>query len=101
MPRKNPTAWAILLAVFTRWSPLYRRYAAVHKFLRFVLDKVYSGIIVCKEHRQIIFMNKVYADLLKTDPKPRSVKDIKEYFPGSRLSQVIPTGIPELGQRRK
>ncbi len=68
-------------------------------FLRFVLDNVYSGIIVCNEHSQIIFMNKVYAELLKTDPQEAVGKNIKEYFPGSRLSHVIATGIPELGQR--
>ncbi len=68
-------------------------------FLRFVLDNVYSGIIVCNERSQIIFMNKVYAELLKIDPQEAVGKDIKEYFPGSRLSHVIATGIPELGQR--
>lgn len=68
-------------------------------FLRLVLDNVYSGIIVCDEHCHIIFMNKVYGELLKTDPKEAVGKHIKEYFPSSRLSQVMATGIPELGQR--
>lgn len=68
-------------------------------FLRFVLDNVYSGIIVCNQQGQIIFMNKVYAELLKIDPQEAVGKDIKDYFPGSRLSHVMATGIPELGQR--
>ncbi len=68
-------------------------------FMRFVLDNVYSGIIVCNENSQIIFMNKVYGALLKIDPEGAVGKDIKDYFPGSRLSHVIATGIPELGQR--
>ena len=68
-------------------------------FLRFVLDNVYSGIIVCNEKSQIIFMNKVYGELLKVDPQEAVGKNIKEYFPGSRLSHVIAAGIPELGQR--
>ena len=68
-------------------------------FLRFVLDNVYSGIIVCNAHSQIIFMNKVYAELLRIDPQEAAGKDIKEYFPDSRLSHVLATGIPELGQR--
>ncbi|MGC2691504.1 MAG: sigma 54-interacting transcriptional regulator [Desulfobaccales bacterium] len=68
-------------------------------FLRFVLDNVYSGIIVCNEQRQIIFMNQVYAELLRIDPQEAVGQDIKEYFPDSRLSHVLATGIPELGQR--
>jgi len=65
-------------------------------FLRFVLDNVYSGIIVCNEHSQIIFMNKVYAELLRINPQEAVGKDIKEYFPDSSLSHVLATGIPEL-----
>ena len=68
-------------------------------FLQFVLDNVYSGIIVIDRHCHIIFMNKVYAELLKTDPKEAVGKHINEYFPHSRLSGVMSTGIPELGQR--
>jgi transcriptional regulator with PAS, ATPase and Fis domain len=68
-------------------------------FLQFVLDNVYSGIIVIDQHCHIIFMNKVYAELLKTDPKDAVGKHIKEYFPHSRLSKVMATGIPELGHR--
>ncbi len=68
-------------------------------FLRFVLDNVYSGIIVCNEQRQIVFINKVYAELLRIDPQEAVGQDIKDYFPDSRLSRVLATGIPELGQR--
>ncbi len=68
-------------------------------FLGMVLDNVYSGIIVCDRHCRIVFMNKVYSELLKVDPRDAVGKSIEEYFPKSRLSQVVLSGVPELGQR--
>jgi transcriptional regulator with PAS, ATPase and Fis domain len=69
------------------------------EFLGMVLDNVYSGIIVCDRSCRILFMNKVYGELLKTDPKQAIGKHIKEYFPHSRLAGVLISGTPELGQR--
>jgi transcriptional regulator with PAS, ATPase and Fis domain len=69
------------------------------EFLGLVLDNVYSGIIVCDLDCRIIFMNQVYADLLKVDRKQVLGKHIKEYFPYSRLSHVLKSGLPELGQK--
>jgi transcriptional regulator with PAS, ATPase and Fis domain len=69
------------------------------EFLGLVLDNVYSGIIVCDLNCRIIFMNQVYADLLKVDRKQAVGKHIEEYFPHSRLSRTLASGIPELGQR--
>ena len=69
------------------------------EFLGLVLDNVYSGIIVCDINCRIIFMNQVYADLLRADRKQAVGKHIKDYFPDSRLSRALATGTPELGQR--
>ena len=69
------------------------------EFLGLVLDNVYSGIIVCDINCRIVFMNQVYADLLKADRKQAVGKHIKDYFPNSRLSRALATGTPELGQR--
>ncbi|RJX28359.1 MAG: PAS domain-containing protein [Desulfarculus sp.] len=68
-------------------------------FLSMVLDNVYSGIIVCDTNCRIVFMNRVYADLLGTDPAQAVGKPIEEYFVASRLPNVMASGRPELGQR--
>jgi transcriptional regulator with PAS, ATPase and Fis domain len=68
-------------------------------FLGLVLDNVYAGIIVCDRNCRIVFMNQVYADLLKTDRMEALGKHIEEFFPNSRLPQVMEEGKPELGQR--
>src|SRR5208337_925258 len=47
------------------------------EFLGLVLDNVYSGIIVCDINCRIVFMNQVYADLLKADRKQAVGKHIK------------------------
>lgn len=72
---------------------------SVVDFLGLVLDNVYSGIIVCDTDCRIIFMNQVYADLLKVDRKQVVGRQIKEYFPYSRLSEALAGGKPELGQK--
>jgi transcriptional regulator with PAS, ATPase and Fis domain len=69
------------------------------EFMGMVLNNVYSGIIVCDTECRIIFMNEVYADLLKVDRHKVVGEHIKEYFPHSRLSQVLATGMPEIGQK--
>ena len=68
-------------------------------FLGMILDNVYSGIIVCDIGCRIVFMNTVYGELLGIDPKEAVGKNIEEYFPDSRLSKVVASGVPELGQR--
>lgn len=72
---------------------------SVVEFLGLVLDNVYSGIIVCNLECRIIFMNQIYADLLKTDRKQVVGRHIKEFFPYSRLSHVLASGKPEFGQK--
>lgn len=69
------------------------------EFLELVLDNVYSGIIVCDRLCRIVFMNRIYADLLKVDREEALGKPIDEFFPKSRLPRVIDSGQPELGQR--
>lgn len=67
--------------------------------LELILDNVYSGIIFCDSKCNILFMNQVYAELLRTDRKKAVGKSITEFFPDSRLPYVMRTGKPELGQR--
>lgn len=68
------------------------------EFLRLVLDNVYSGIIVCDHECRIVFMNQIYADLLKTDREEAVGQQINKYFPQSELPRVLRTGTPEFGQ---
>ena len=68
-------------------------------FLGLVLDNVYSGIIVCDLHCRIVYMNKVYAELLQIDRHKAVGKPIQNYFPRSQLARVMATGKSELGQR--
>ncbi len=64
-----------------------------------ILDRVYSGIIFCDKDSRILFMNRFYASLLKTDPEEAVGKHIKTYFPSSRLPVVLETGQAELGKK--
>jgi transcriptional regulator with PAS, ATPase and Fis domain len=68
-------------------------------FFSMVLDNVYSGIIVCDLDCRIVFMNKVYADLLKADPKAAVGNPLQKYIPHTRLPQVMRSGRAELGQK--
>ena len=64
-----------------------------------ILDRVYSGIILCDKDSRILFMNRFYASLLKADPEEAVGKHIKTYFPSSRLPVVLETGQAELGKK--
>ena len=68
-------------------------------FFSLVLDNVYSGIIVCDLECRIVFMNKVYAELLGADPKAAVGDPLNRYFPHTRLPQVMASGRSELGQK--
>jgi len=68
-------------------------------FLALVLDNVYSGIIVCDTGCRIVFMNRVYGELLGIDPRQAVGDPLNKYFPHSRMPQVLTTGRTELGQR--
>ena len=68
-------------------------------FLSLVLDNVYSGIIVCDSDCRIVFMNRVYGELLGTDPKAAVGDYLDKYFPHTRMPQVLSTGRSELAQR--
>jgi transcriptional regulator with PAS, ATPase and Fis domain len=68
-------------------------------FLSLVLDNVYSGIIVCDTNCRILFMNRVYAELLGADPKQVVGEALDKYFPNTRMPQVLSSGRSELGQR--
>ena len=64
-----------------------------------ILDRVYSGIILCDKDSKILFMNRFYASLLKADRKNAVGKHINAYFPSSRLPVVLETGQAELGKK--
>ncbi len=68
-------------------------------FLALVLDNVYSGIIVCDTDCRIVFMNRVYGELLGIDPRLAVGDALNKYFPHSRMPQVLSSGQSELGQR--
>jgi transcriptional regulator with PAS, ATPase and Fis domain len=68
-------------------------------FLALVLDNVYSGLIVFDSQCRIIYVNRVYAELLSIDPKVAVGEPLDKYFPQTRMRQVLSSGQPELGQR--
>jgi len=65
---------------------------------KLILDNVYSGILFCDNECRIIFMNQVFAELLRTDRDEAVGKHIKKYFPKSRLPKVLESGFTELGE---
>jgi transcriptional regulator with PAS, ATPase and Fis domain len=67
--------------------------------LELILNNIYSGIIVCNRDTRIIFINQIYADLLKVDRNKVIGRKIHDFFPASRLGRVIESGRAELGQR--
>jgi transcriptional regulator with PAS, ATPase and Fis domain len=67
--------------------------------LELILDNVYSGIILCDKKSKILYINRFYADLLKTSKEKAIGKHIKTFFPESRLPEVIERGEIELGQK--
>jgi transcriptional regulator with PAS, ATPase and Fis domain len=67
--------------------------------LGLILDNVYSGIILCDKNSKILYINRFYADLLKTSKERAIGKHIKTFFPESRLPGVIERGEIELGQK--
>jgi len=68
-------------------------------FLETILNNVYCGIIVTDRHSRIVFMNQVYSELLGVDRHRAVGRQIRDFFPSSRLSRVMNSGHAELGQR--
>ncbi|MBW1680630.1 MAG: sigma 54-interacting transcriptional regulator [Deltaproteobacteria bacterium] len=64
-----------------------------------VMEDVFSGVILCDRDSRILYMNKFYADLLRTTPERARGSHISEYFPESRLPEVMRTGRVELGRK--
>ncbi|MHB8773113.1 MAG: sigma-54 interaction domain-containing protein [Syntrophales bacterium] len=71
----------------------------LNDLLELILNNVYSGIIFCDSDSRILFMNQVYADLLGTDRETAVGRHITDFFPSSRLPQVLARGRAELGER--
>ena len=92
----NPQTPASLLRKGNR---LVRELEDLVEALRMILDNAYSGIVLCDRDRKILYMNRFYADLLKTDKDEALGKHIKTFFPDSRLPGVVETGEIELGQK--
>lgn len=69
------------------------------KALYVILDEVYSGIIVCNDEGRVLYINRFYADLLRTDPKKAIGRHIREFFPTSRIPEVLEKGQAEIGQK--
>jgi len=64
-----------------------------------ILNNVYSGIIFCDKNAKVVFMNRVYADLLGVDRHKSVGRHITNFFPRSRIPNVIEKGWTELGSR--
>ena len=62
-----------------------------------ILNSIPSGIIFCDSKNKIKFINRTYADYLGVSQKEVIGKSIFDYIPGSRISNVLETGEPELG----
>ncbi len=62
-----------------------------------ILDTVYAGIVFCDSSGTILFMNRIYEELLEIEKGEAIGKHITHYFPDSRLPIVLRTGRPELG----
>lgn len=71
----------------------------LNDLLELILNNVYSGIIFCDAEARILFMNQVYADLLGTDREKAIGRHITDFFPSSRLPEVLEKGQAELGER--
>ena len=86
-------------SLLRKGNRLVRELEDLVEALRMILDNAYSGIILCDRHSKILYMNRFYADLLKTDKDEALGKHIKTFFPDSRLPGVVETGEMELGQK--
>ncbi len=65
--------------------------------LELMLDQAYLGIVFVDPDGVIRFMNRQYEELIGIDRKKTYGKHITEYFPDSRLPNVIETREAELG----
>ena len=65
--------------------------------LELMLDQAYLGIVFVDPAGVIRFMNRQYEELIGVDRKETYGKHITEYFPDSRLPEVIRTRKAELG----
>ena len=65
--------------------------------LELMLDQAYLGILFVDPHGVIRFMNQQYEELIGVDRRETYGKHITEYFPDSRLPEVIRTRKAELG----
>ncbi|MBS3808813.1 MAG: sigma 54-interacting transcriptional regulator [Desulfobacterales bacterium] len=66
--------------------------------LKYILDDISSGIILCGSDYRVKYINKFYAHLLATTPEEATGKDIRSFFPDSRVPDVFESGEPELRQ---
>jgi PAS domain S-box-containing protein len=67
--------------------------------LELMLDQAYLGILFVDPQGIIRFMNQQYEELIGVDRRETYGKHITEYFPDSRLPEVIRTRKAELGWR--
>jgi transcriptional regulator with PAS, ATPase and Fis domain len=67
--------------------------------LALIMENVYSGVIVCDQDCRILYINKFYAALLKTEKEKAVGKHIKEFFPASRVPVVLESGESELKRK--
>jgi transcriptional regulator with PAS, ATPase and Fis domain len=64
-----------------------------------ILNSLPSGLIFCDNDCRIRFINKTYADYLGVNQTEVIGRLITDIIPGSRISEVLQSGRPELGFR--
>jgi len=64
-----------------------------------ISDTIFSGIIVCDRDSKILYMNRFYAHLMGIRAGEAEGKDIRVFFPLSRVPTVLKTGRSELWAR--
>ncbi len=64
-----------------------------------ISDTIFSGIIVCDCDSKILYMNRFYAHLMGIRAGEAAGKDIRVFFPLSRVPTVLKTGQSELWAR--
>ena len=62
---------------------------------KLILDLAHIGILVTDREGDIKYLNPTFASMFDIDTKMALKKNINDYFPNSRLMEVMKTGIPD------
>lgn len=62
---------------------------------KLILDLAHIGVLITDRKGDIKYLNPTYALMFDLDIKTALTRNINDYFPNSRLMQVMETGIPD------